>query len=1260
MGKPQLDYLSKLIPDLPKETLEEYRKRLTEQYFSQFSEKAIAAHLIELSKLSKENPYSLIIEEKQSVKSTEIECTIIGYDYPGIFSLLTGVLAATGFDILSGNVFTYMREHQKETLRDMRRNERRRALNTGKTAHVPNRKIIDQFSGTLFQGLRKDEWEAELKKTLDEVFCLLSKKEEKNLTKAKKRVNERVSSSLSRFPIDTQDILYPMEINIEPNMQEYTKLTVLSENTPFFLYSLSSALTLHEVSIERVDIRTIGNRIEDTFYLTDLKGRPIQDTELLDHIKISVLFTKQFTYFLNQAPDPYAALIRFEQLTKDILSLPKEGKWEEFLSNPHILQDLARILGTSTYLWEDFVRLQYENLIPILSPHLKDEYISNTGTDYYALITRHLEKGNSKEEKTEILNKIKDQEIFKIDLDHILNPEADFIFLSKSLKQLAEAVVQCSIDLEHSELSKTHGIPRTVGNLEATYAVMGLGKLGGIALGYASDIELLFIYSDNGTTDGPEPIGNNQFFEKLFKGAVNTIHAKREGIFRIDLRLRPHGSAGPIACSLENFTKYYGQHGEAHSFERLALVRMRAIGGNGEFGKRIERLRDGIIYESDTVDLSELSELRKRQFEEKVKGKGTNAKFSPGGLVDLEYTVQILQIMHGKTDESLRTPRIHTALKGFVQSGLMEQDESLRIVEAYHFLRKLINGLRMLRGSAKDLFLPPVDSDEYMHLARRTGYKAAEYLSPADRLHMEFETKTATVRNFVDTYLGRDSIPGPPGGNIADIVLSDTLPAPIVEKILSQAGFQNTEIAERNIRKLAETKSERETFAPLSVLAVEVLERSPDPDMALNNLEHFSREQQDRLEFYRTLLSQPRRLDILLQIFAASQFLADTLIQNPDFFSWVTGPEILHTLRSEETLHKELSFISDNNNTNQDWLRELRRYRNREILRIGTRDICLKYSCKDIITELSNLASAIIRSDLTRILQQLMGKEAEKSTFCILAFGKLGGQELNYSSDIDLLGIYRQEDKQNHKIYHTALQQLRNDLSRHTEEGWVYRVDFRLRPYGTAGLLVSPVSTVEKYFETSASEWELQACLKLRPIAGHLPSGIELTDFISKKIKTINDKYSIISSIRSLREQAVKKVTRTRTNGIDIKNGKGGIRDIEFLLQGLQLIHAREIPKIQTGNTMEGLRKLAESGIIQKQDGVHLKKDYIFLRRVEHLLQIFDDRQTHTLPQTAETLSALAKRVDNNFTDSENFLKTVHTVMERVRKYFENYLDASA
>ncbi len=1054
-------------------------------------------------------------------------------------------------------------------------------------------------------------------------------------------------------------VLYPVEIKID-NVGGRTSLRVVSQDTPAFLYSMSNALALQGISIEHIRIRTIGGRIEDTFDVTDMAGGRIAEGEAMDRLKFSVLLTKQFTYFLGRAPDPYKALSRFEQLVAESLGVSGGGRLRSVVSNPNLMGDLAKLLGASDFLWEDFIRLQYEELLPLIRPKLEGERVVLSREALRERCAELMRDAGTHERRKVVLNEFKNKELFLIDLDHILSKDGNFRRLSEHLTALAEIVVGAAAEAVRAQLVERFGRPRTVAGLEVGYALFGLGKFGGAALGYASDIELLLVYSDNGQTDGPQGITNSDFHSRMAQELSKFIETKREGIFHLDFRLRPDGAKGALGVSLENFCRYYGPGGKAHSYEILALIRLRAVCGDAGLGGQVERLRDSFVYNSSSIKIAELRELRDRQFREKVDAGAYNAKFSPGALVDIEYTTQILQVLASDNNPSVRTPRIHEALAALHDTGVLEEREQRELETAYDFLRTLINGLRMLRGSARDLFLPRVDAPEFMHLARRMGYQEQGELDPSQQLFIEFETRTAMVRAFVERHLGSESLPARGMGNVADILLNEKLASEDRLAILRRAGFENPERALTNLSSLAGEGARREVFTKLAVLACEMLRQEPSPDMALNNWERFVQSLADPEFHYSMLFAQPKRFAILLGIFSRSQFLADALIRNPEFFEWVTSRETLYRGRGREEMESELRTASIDS-TEAEWLREVRLFRRREILRIGTRDMCLGVSLADVMLDLANLADSIVQVCLERYARTAARESAGfklLDNFCILAFGKLGGQELNYSSDIDLLGVFEDAGANQRclELYSRAMERVRDDLSRHTEDGYTYRVDLRLRPYGRSGALAYSLENLVNYYQTSASPWEIQAMLKLRPIAGCREIGSRLLARTMPLLTAPRDKDATILQMRKLREKAVEMSSHTALQGVDIKNGHGGIRDIEFLVQGLQLLCCGQNESVLDANTMRALALLGERGIIREADEERIAGHYVFLRRVEHYLQILEDRQIHSLPDNSLELKALARRVIGLSSGPDALLARVELAMREVLEMNVKYL----
>ncbi len=1255
---PTLQEIKSRFPDIDGNLLEELMSRLDEDYYAYFTLEETASHFRVISGLNQGNPVNV-----STVKDGgNVTCTIIGHDYPGILSLITGILASMEFSTISGRIFTSGKEEEK-TKRGTKIWRRNRVA---KKSDMHKRVIIDQFTGTIPKTFPLNVWTMELRKNLEDLFRLVASGDSESVKSAREKVNLLVTGKILNLK-ETGTIFYPLQIDINNNHPGYTTMKITGVDTPFFLYALTSAMSLQNILIERVNISTIKSQIVDEFGIVDSAGMKITEEPVLDRIKFSVLLTKQFTYFLDKAPDPYTALSRFEYLTEDIISLREQGSWFEMLSNPHLLKDLARILGASDFLWEDFIRLQYENILPLLKSETGGKNIYAGYRDMEERLDSAIDGVSGREEKTRVLNEFKDRETFHIDLDHIINPETDFRRLSERLTGLANVILKKAVEMSYRGLADKYGVPRSVAGLEAKYSILGLGKFGGAAIGYASDIELLVVYSDSGFTDGENSIRNSEFFEYMVKEIVWYIRAKKEGIFEIDLRLRPYGKDGPLACSLDTFCRYYGPGGDAHSYEKLALVRMRPVIGDPEFGKQLKRLRNDYIYSGSSVNIEELHELREKQFSEIVGNGRINAKFSPGALVDLEYTVQILQVIYGKDHPELRTSGIHRALNTMAELGIMDETEREQLILAYDFFRTLINGLRMLRGSAKDLFLPDTESNEYGHLARRMGYENRGDLSAQQQLHIEFETRSAVIRTFIEKRFGRDSLPGGKTGNIADLVLSRDIDGETAESILKSYGFKKGERALHNLRGLAGEGERLRLFAGLAVLATDILRHKPNPDMALNNWERFISVIDKPLEHYQTMLSQPMELDILLGIFSASQFLSDTLIKNPDFLEWVVLPENIHKSLVRDDIEDELRKLHNGASSHAGWLNGIRRIKKREILRIGTRDICLGMPLEEIVRDLSILAEAYIQVAAEVSLMQIeerKGKEEVdriRERFSVMAFGKLGGNELNYSSDIDLLMVYDSqgyggESADLEKIFSEVIETISQDLSSHYEEGHAYRVDLRLRPYGSSGSLACSILNLHDYYMKNSSLWEIQALLKLRPVAGNLMVGYRFLDRARDLFRTGISDSEIVSSIDKLRSIAVKEKKKSKLSGVDVKDGEGGIRDIEFMVQGLQMIFIPEYPDLIQGNTLMALAVLRELALLEGELAQQLKEDYIFLRRVEHYLQLFEDRQVHTLPrdpERRETLSRLMMGIDSG---EDRFIGYLEKVRVRTRSAYREKL----
>jgi glutamate-ammonia-ligase adenylyltransferase len=348
-----------------------------------------------------------------------------------------------------------------------------------------------------------------------------------------------------------------------------------------------------------------------------------------------------------------------------------------------------------------------------------------------------------------VLNAFKDREMFRIDMRQIQGRIAKFGQFSRELTDLAEVVVEAASRICDEELRAQFGIPGLEDGQPCPISICGLGKAGGRELGFASDIELMFIYAANGKTSGPRVITTAEFYNKLVQAVNQAIPARQEGVFELDLRLRPYGKAGSMAVSLDAFRRYFGPQGDAWPYERQALVKLRPIGGSADLGAQVVRLRDELIYSGQPFDVAAMRAMRERQVRHLVTAGTINAKFSPGSLVDVEYLVQGLQITHGYANPGLRLTNTREAMRALAAAGIMEADHYTHLREAHIFLRRLINALRMVRGNAKDLTIPPADSEEFAFLARRLDYD-----SNVTRLRDDLTQHTVFVQELSARLLG--------------------------------------------------------------------------------------------------------------------------------------------------------------------------------------------------------------------------------------------------------------------------------------------------------------------------------------------------------------------------------------------------------------------------------------------------------------------------------------------------------------------------
>jgi glutamate-ammonia-ligase adenylyltransferase len=670
---------------------------MTPSYSKVFSEQQILIHADLLAQLNDDQP---VVVQAEGRTGGRIELTVCGFDQRGDLALICGLLFVYGFDIVNGNVFT------ADQVDDFQIAKSRRPMFVNVFLLKPPLELV---LPEVWQRYQAD---------LTELVRLVANDQ---LQEAQGKLVKRVSHAL-REVASVNTTLLPIDIFIDnvPS-QHYTGLLISADDTPGFLYELTNALALAGYDIHRVMLTSIGNRVVDRLLIAGPQGGKITDPVEQARLKATIVLVKHFTHLLPSSPNPEKALKHFRQFFEQILE--KEDWVDEVgtLLKSEVLQALARLLGVSDFLWEDFLRIQHDSLFPVVTD--VDGLATRKPVEQLrAELQRLLSSCDTFDDQVEQLNAFKDREMFRVDMRHIVGRIPEFGIFSIELTEVAELVTAGALKLCLDKLEERYGRPLTSGGDVIPICVMGLGKAGGRELGFASDIELMFLYDGTGQTSGSRRISESEFFVKLVESFSHTIKAKRKGIFELDLRLRPYGNAGPLAVSLSAFTDYFSVTGPAWPYERQSLVKLRTMAGDLKLGERIEAARDKIVFTSEAFDVAAMRAMRERQLHQLVHDGTFNAKLSTGGLVDCEYLVQGLQITHGHLDVSLRSPNTCDALDALLDHQLILPADHQKIRTAYIFLRRTIDALRMVRGDARDLTIPKTDSEEFEFLAGRLGY----------------------------------------------------------------------------------------------------------------------------------------------------------------------------------------------------------------------------------------------------------------------------------------------------------------------------------------------------------------------------------------------------------------------------------------------------------------------------------------------------------------------------------------------------------
>ncbi len=770
------------------------------------------------------------------------------------------------------------------------------------------------------------------------------------------------------------------------------------------------------------------------------------------------------------------------------------------------------------------------------------------------------------------------------------------------LSQVAEICIRNVFEHWNTELRQRYGSP------QAEFAILALGKLGGGELNHSSDVDLLFLYSEEGQLTAH--ISYHEFFNRLAKRILETFSTGHPAgsLFRVDLRLRPEGSAGPLARSFDSMENYYAGFGE--TWERLALIKARGVGGSRELAYEFLRQHQPFIYpKSPSPDLLDEIAGIKRRIERDIVGADKlerDVKLGRGGIREIEFIVQTLQLIHGARHPFLQEPSMLKALRALRELDLLPREEVLTCDNTYRFLRRVEHRLQI--EGEQQTHLVPQDPEALRRLALSLRF------SSSDDFAATLQERMRAVRPIFQRIVSGTSMAAVRSATADDLeIFSDQKRAAKALSDLAQ-GAASFHIAPRT----------RHIFRKLRPTLLEWLAKTADPDATLNQFVRLVEGYGLRSLFFELLVANPRLLELVVKTFDMSRFASELLVRRPQLLEDITRDSAFDEPRSvAENLKRLDSLDADANN-----LDPIRAYRQRQLLRIILRDVLGLIQPAATFSELSDVAEACL---------VFVANLVASDQLTIIALGKFGGREISYGADLDVLFVG--EDIR-------AAQNLMGAMAQPTAEGDIWALDARLRPEGEKGPLVCSLETYESYYASRAQPWELQALTRSRAISGPLQN--EFMEIANRAWRRACQDADLFIRI----DDMVERIRRERGSGsefLDLKTGNGGIIEAEFLVQALQMRAT-----IWEENWEQAVDRLNEHGHLDYADVAGLKNSYAFLRRCELVLRRYDNRSVSALPSDPDEQRKFAIRL--GYQELEAFRRDYLDARDRIHTLYERYI----
>ncbi|MEN9779235.1 MAG: bifunctional [glutamate--ammonia ligase]-adenylyl-L-tyrosine [Pseudomonadota bacterium] len=809
--------------------------------------------------------------------------------------------------------------------------------------------------------------------------------------------------------------------------------------------------------------------------------------------------------------------------------------------------------------------------------------------------------------------------------------------ITEAMTDLAEFALEVASTEAQRQLDDLYGRPLNAAGGRCDCWIVGMGKFGARELNVSSDIDLIYVYDDDGETagnaEGRNRISNHEYFAKLVRQVQALIGDTSEHgfVFRVDLALRPNGNSGPPAVSLGALEEYFQVQGR--EWERFAWLKSRVVAPQASITNRsglalrqlvtpfvFRRYLDYNVFDSLRVLHRQIREHAAKRSAGRPE-RANDVKLSRGGIREIEFIVQLLQVVRGGQFPELRTRPTLSALKRVSAAGLMPQATADALAQAYEFLRRVEHRIQYLDDQQTHLL--PTRDDDLAWLASTLGCSdACEFLARLDA-HREL------VAQEFDRLLGGDeacpsgNCNGPRGAAHGNGTLEE-----LAERAGGRFG-ERLRVWLAQPRVLALREDARSRLARLAQRTAQWVAEGEVSEEAAVRLADWIEPLLRRESYLALLLERPVVHQRLLRLLGEARWPARYLMLHPGVIDELAGPSLLAERFSPADFEAELerrraSLVASGEDDEESLLNLLRRAHHAEVFRTLARDVERRLSVEQVADDLSALADAVLRITARWCWQRLKNRHRQQPRFAVVGYGKLGGKELGYGSDLDIVFVYDDADERAPEVYAALVRKLINWLTVKTGEGDLFEIDTALRPNGNSGLLVTTFDAFADYQQQRGSNtawtWEHQAMTRARFVLGDDDLRERFDAVREAVITAARDHAALKSEIVAMREK-VRQAHPMRGEQFDVKHSAGGMVDAEFAVQYLVLAHAAQhrdlIPNL--GN-IALLQRAEACGLLPSGVGQAAADAYRELRRIQHHARLNEE------PTQVEPSRAAAQR----------------------------------